>query len=97
MVSLTGKLEFCTLMDTQAPATPPTGTWRLPVLGKPADEAVPSWILERMISGDIVINSLGGFTRRGEEVTKACVAGDVVRLSADGTLEFERPEDAAVH
>lgn len=92
-----GTLEFCTPMEALTTAAPSLGTWRLPVLGQPADEAVPGWLLERMISGEIVINSLGGFTTQGITDSRACVAGDVVRLMADGTLDFERPEDAAVH
>jgi len=84
-------------MDPSAPAPPTTGTWQLPVLGQAASEAAPAWIVDRMLSGEIVLNGLGGFTVQGVDTARSCVAGDIVRLMPDDTLVFERPEDAAVH
>jgi hypothetical protein len=80
------------MMPTRS-ALPQMGTWQLPVLGRIADEAVPEWIVKRMLSSDLVINSLGGFTSQDLSYPHSCVAGDLVVLLADDRIEFRRPED----
>jgi len=69
-------------------APPLKGTWQLPVLGRAADEPVPSWLVERLQSGYLAVNSLGGFTVRDPDDLRSCVAGQSVGLTADDRVVF---------
>jgi hypothetical protein len=61
-------------------------SWTLPQLGGVADEPLPGWLVEQMVSGRLTVNRLGGFT---DEVTgQQCYAGDTVFLGDGGTVFF---------
>lgn len=62
--------------------------WRLPPLGTVAEEALPSWLVERMTSGSLAINSLGGFSHMSTNGHISCSAGDYVLLTEDDEIEF---------
>jgi hypothetical protein len=62
-------------------------SWKLPRLGGVADEPLPGWLVEQMVSGRLTVNRLGGFT---DEVTgQQCFAEDVVYQGDGGTVLFE--------
>jgi hypothetical protein len=62
-------------------------SWTLPRLGGVADEPLPGWLVEQMVSGRLTVNRLGGFT---DEVTgQQCFAEDVVSRGDGGTVFFE--------
>lgn len=69
-------------------ALPSKGAWQLPVLGKAAAEPVPAWLVERLQSGYLTVNSLGGLTVRDPDDHRSCVAGQSVELTADNRIEF---------
>lgn len=67
------------------PEAPPS--WQLPRLGEVAAEPLPSWLIDLMVSGIIVVNSYGGFTMTGTD-SRSCSAGDVVMLLDGGEIAF---------
>ena len=67
--------------------------FRLPFWGNSADETPPNWLVSRIQSGDLVINSLGGFTMVNRWGHQKCSAGDVVVLTKEGAIEFATPEE----
>lgn len=62
--------------------------WQVPLWGRPAAEDLPSWLLSRMQSEEIIVNSLGGFTRPTAFGSDGCAAGDYVLRYEDDTIEF---------
>lgn len=66
--------------------------FKLPLWGRPADETPPQWLVKRIQSGDLVINSFGGFTHRTPWGVMDCLAGDIIVLWDDDTISFEKPE-----
>lgn len=70
-----------------------SSSWTLPRLGGVADEPLPGWLIEQMVSGRLTVNRLGGFT---DEITgQECYAGDIVFLNSDGTFSFSEVQLAA--
>ncbi|WP_316207403.1 hypothetical protein [Bradyrhizobium sp. SZCCHNR3118] len=66
--------------------------FRLPLWGKAADETPPTWLVSRIQSGELEMNSLGGLTMATHWGVQSCGAGDVVLHLADGSIAFEKPE-----
>jgi hypothetical protein len=62
--------------------------FRLPLWGQSADETPPNWLVKRMQSGDLVVNSLGGFTMQSPWGWQSCAAGDIVLLTDQDTIMF---------
>jgi len=62
--------------------------WQLPLLGNRADEVPPPWLVDRMTSGSLTINSLGGFNHTSSSGFLNCAAGDYVVLTEDDEIEF---------
>jgi hypothetical protein len=66
--------------------------FRLPLWGQAADETPPQWLVSRLQSGELEINSLGGLTLATPFGLQSCAAGDVVIFHADNSIGFEKPE-----
>jgi hypothetical protein len=66
--------------------------FKIPLWGQVADETPPNWLVERLQSGEIEINRLGGLTVNTPFGVQQCAAGDVVVLFADNSIGFEKPE-----
>jgi hypothetical protein len=66
--------------------------FRLPLWGHFADETPPQWLVTRIQSGELEMNSLGGLSTSTPCGTQSCVAGDVVVFYADNSIGFEKPE-----
>jgi hypothetical protein len=66
--------------------------WKLPRWGLAAEDPAPKWLVTRMQSGELEINSLGGFTAPTQWGLATCAAGDFVILTEDDTIEFCRAE-----
>jgi hypothetical protein len=66
--------------------------WKLPKWGLAAEDEVPKWLVMRMQSGELELNSLGGFTVATQWGLATCAAGDFVILTEDDRIEFCRPE-----
>ena len=66
--------------------------FQLPLLGQPAADTPPHWLVSRMQTGELEINLLGGLTMQTPFGVIQCAAGDFVLLFADDTLGFEKPE-----
>lgn len=69
--------------------------FRMPLWGKASDEVAPKWLITRLQSGDLVINSLGGVTMTNRWGHQQCAAGDTVLLTDRDTIEFATPEEFA--
>jgi hypothetical protein len=69
--------------------------FQLPLWGQRADEIPPQWLVRRLQSGDLEINSLGGLTMSAPWGVQSCAAGDIVLLTDDDTIQFAKPEDLA--
>jgi hypothetical protein len=67
--------------------------WELPTFGGVAAEDVPAWIVEAMLLGVLTVNRLGGFTLDDARGT-SCMAGDIVVRQPDGSITFEKQEQA---
>jgi hypothetical protein len=63
-------------------------SWQIPVLGQPAAEPLPQWIIDRLVDGSMRINSLGGFTMTDPFDLRSSVGGETVVLREDSTIEF---------
>ncbi|MEE9481850.1 hypothetical protein [Methylobacterium ajmalii] len=66
--------------------------WQLPVLGTPAAQDLPPWLVEALMDRRIQINSLGGVTPFGCDDTSGCVAGDFIVRYPDGTIALTPAE-----
>ena len=66
--------------------------FRLPLWGQPADETPPQWLVSRIQSGELEMNSLGGLTMATPWGVQSCAAGDIVVFFADNSIGFEKPE-----
>jgi hypothetical protein len=69
--------------------------FRIPLWGKASDETPPKWLVERLQSGELEINSLGGLTVRTPFGVLSCAAGDYVLFTSEETIEFANPETFA--
>jgi hypothetical protein len=67
--------------------------FKLPLWGQIADETPPKWLVERLQSGEFVMNSLGGVTIVNRWGHQQCAAGDVVLLTEQGAIEFATAEE----
>lgn len=67
--------------------------FKLPLWGSVAEEAPPQWLVQRLQSGDLVINGLGGVTMTNRWGHQQCSAGDVVLLTEHDTIEFVAAEE----
>lgn len=64
--------------------------FQLPLLGRIADETPPPWLVTRLQSGELSINQFGGLTQDVEGLKFIeSMAGDIVVLTPDGSIEFE--------
>jgi len=70
--------------------------FKLPLWGQVADEVPPKWLVQRLASGDLVVNSLGGVTIRNNWGSQSCAAGDIVLLTDQDTIQFATPDEFAV-
>jgi hypothetical protein len=66
--------------------------FRLPLWGRTADETPPQWLVTRIQSGELEMNSLGGLTMGTPFGAQSCVAGDIVVFYPDNSIGFEKPE-----
>ena len=66
--------------------------FKLPLWGQVADEVLPQWLVRRLQSGELTVNSLGGLTMGA----MSCAAGDLVILTADDKIEFAAPDEMCI-
>lgn len=67
--------------------------FQLPLWGAVSEDDVPQWLVDRMISRELIENESGGFTLNDHWGRRSCAAGDWVVLREDGEVEFCRMED----
>ncbi|BAR61967.1 hypothetical protein ACFLEY_22570 [Bradyrhizobium sp. YCK136] len=67
--------------------------FKLPLWGQFAEEVPPAWLVKRLQSGELTMNSLGGITMANRWGHQQCAAGDVVLLTEHDTIEFSTPEE----
>ncbi|WP_315740119.1 MULTISPECIES: hypothetical protein [unclassified Bradyrhizobium] len=67
--------------------------FKLPLWGQAAEEVAPQWLVSRLQSGELKVNSLGGLTMSSAWGVQSCAAGDVVLLTEDDTIQFAKPEE----
>jgi hypothetical protein len=67
--------------------------FRLPLWGHQSDETPPQWLIRRMQTGELAMNSLGGFTMTTPFGLQSCAGGDVVILTEDDVIQFARPDE----
>ncbi|MEH2517476.1 hypothetical protein V1279_003049 [Bradyrhizobium sp. AZCC 1610] len=67
--------------------------FRLPLWGQASDETPPHWLVKRLQSGELVINSLGGVTMTNRWGHQQCAAGDFILLTDRDAIEFATPEE----
>lgn len=65
--------------------------FKLPLWGQMADETPPNWLVSRLQTGELEMNSLGGLTVRTQWGVLSCSAGDYVLFFQDNSIGFETP------
>ncbi|WP_298962242.1 hypothetical protein [uncultured Methylobacterium sp.] len=63
-------------------------SWRIPLLGRVAEDDLPAWLIARLSDGRVQVNSFGGLTVDDEQGRRWCPGGDTVVLDDDGTVWF---------
>lgn len=67
----------------------------VPKWGEVAEDVPPKWLVDRIQRGELTINGLGGFTMTTNFGQLQCMAGDVVLLTDQDTIEFIKAEHLA--
>lgn len=62
--------------------------WRVPLWGRPADQDLPQWLVDRLSSGEVFINHLGGLSTQSAGGQIGCLPGDWIQLAGSGDIEF---------
>ena len=69
--------------------------FKLPLLGEIADDVPPKWLIDRLQSGDLDVNRLGGLSLMNRWGHQQCAAGDVVLLTDDDGIIFVTADEFA--
>jgi hypothetical protein len=67
--------------------------WKLPQWGEVAEEVMPPWLVSRMQTGEVFINTCGGMSVQTPFGVLACNPGDHVILTERHTIEFCQASD----
>jgi hypothetical protein len=63
-------------------------SWAIPPAGQPAAEAMPGWLVQRIQSGEVTINGIGGLSAYTQFGSRSSAPGDYVILSEEGDIDF---------
>lgn len=66
--------------------------FKLPLWGQIAEDTPPNWLVSRLQTGELEMNSLGGLTMQAPWGVQSCAAGDYILFFQDNSIGFEKPE-----